>query len=207
MIAFLRGTVIEKQPQRLVVDVNGVGYEVLVPLSTYFDAADAGSPAPVTLHVHTHVREDALQLFGFASRFELDLFTRLIGISGIGPKLALAVLSGIEPAELVQAVRTQNIARLTSIPGVGKKTAERIVLELREKLEEWRPERGAAEVAAARSAARTGLPAAAAMGEAELALLALGYGEEEAAEAIATVPPGSSVEETIRAALGHLSRF
>ncbi|HUF24459.1 MAG TPA: Holliday junction branch migration protein RuvA [Vicinamibacterales bacterium] len=132
----MRGTVIEKQPQRLVVDVNGVGYEVLVPVSTYFDAAEPGSQTPITLHVHTHVREDALQLFGFASRFELDIFTRLIGISGIGPKLALAVLSGIEPAELVRAVRAQNIARLTSIPGVGKKTAERIGLELRDRLPE-----------------------------------------------------------------------
>ena len=134
MIAFLRGTVLEKQPQRLIIDVGGVGYEVLVPLSTYFDAAEPGSATPVSLHVHTHVREDALQLFGFASRFELDLFTRLIGISGIGPKLALAVLSGIEPAELVRAVRTQNIARLTGIPGIGKKTAERIGLELKDRL-------------------------------------------------------------------------
>jgi Holliday junction DNA helicase RuvA len=136
MIAFIRGTVIEKQPQRLIVDVNGVGYEVLVPLSTYFDAAEPGSATPVSLHVHTHVREDALQLFGFASRFELELFTRLIGISGIGPKLALAVLSGIEPVELVRAVRTQNISRLTSIPGIGKKTAERIGLELKDRLPE-----------------------------------------------------------------------
>ena len=136
MIAFLRGTVLEKQPQRLVIDVSGVGYEVLVPVSTYFDAAEPGSATPITLHVHTHVREDALQLFGFASRFELDLFTRLIGISGIGPKLALAVLSGIEPNDLVRAVRTQDIARLTSIPGIGKKTAERIGLELKDRLPE-----------------------------------------------------------------------
>lgn len=134
MIAFLRGHILEKQPQRLVVDVNGVGYEVLVPLSTYFDSAEPGSGTEVTLHVHTHVREDALQLFGFGSRLELDLFTRLISISGIGPKLALAVLSGIEPAELVRAVRAQNIARLTGIPGIGKKTAERIGLELKDKL-------------------------------------------------------------------------
>ncbi len=136
MIAFLRGTVIEKQPQRLIVDVNGIGYEVLVPLSTYFDAAEPGSGATVSLHVHTHVREDALQLFGFASRLELDLFTRLIGISGIGPRLALAVLSGIEPTDLVRAIRTQNIARLTGIPGIGKKTAERIGLELKDRLPE-----------------------------------------------------------------------
>ncbi|MDQ3068767.1 MAG: Holliday junction branch migration protein RuvA [Acidobacteriota bacterium] len=134
MIAFLRGTILEKQPQRLIVDVGGVGYEVLVPLSTYFDAAEPGSATPITLHIHTHVREDALQLFGFGSRFELDLFTRLISISGIGPKLALAVLSGIEPAELVRAVRTQDIARLTGIPGIGKKTAERIGLELKDRL-------------------------------------------------------------------------
>jgi len=134
MIAFLRGTILDKQPQRLILDVNGVGYEVLVPLSTYFDSGEAGTGAAVELHVHTHVREDALQLFGFGSRFELDLFTRLIGISGIGPKLALAVLSGIEPVELVRAVRTQDIARLTSIPGIGRKTAERIGLELKDKL-------------------------------------------------------------------------
>lgn len=203
MIAFLRGTVIEKQPQRLVVDVNGVGYEVLVPLSTYFDAADAGSPAPVTLHVHTHVREDALQLFGFASRFELDLFTRLIGISGIGPKLALAVLSGIEPAELVQAVRTQNIARLTSIPGVGKKTAERIGLELKDRLPASFGVPGDAAAPAPLS------PNDQVRADLLAALATLGYprpAAERAADAVLRSGDDHTLESALRASLRELTR-
>ena len=132
VIALLQGTLIEKQPQRLIVDVHGVGYEVHVPLSTFYGLGELGSK--VTLRVHTHVREDALALFGFATRLEQDLFERLIAISGIGPRLALAVLSGIEPQELVRAVRQADVARLTSIPGVGKKTAERISLELKDRL-------------------------------------------------------------------------
>jgi Holliday junction DNA helicase RuvA len=132
MIAFLRGTLAEKQPGRLIVDVNGVGYDVLVPLSTFYVLGDPGSD--VALRIHTHVREDALALYGFASRLEQDLFERLIAINGIGPKLALAVLSGIEPADLIRAVRTQDVARLTAIPGVGKKTAQRIGLELKDRL-------------------------------------------------------------------------
>jgi Holliday junction DNA helicase RuvA len=203
MIAFLRGTVIEKQPQRLVLDVNGVGYEVLVPLSTYFDSADAGSAAPVTLHVHTHVREDALQLFGFASKFELDVFTRLIGISGIGPKLALAVLSGIEPAELVQAVRMQNIVRLTGIPGVGKKTAERICLELKDRLPVTLGAPGDATAPAPLSAndqVRADLLAA---------LATLGYPRPAAERAADTVLRGGdehTLESALRAALRELTR-
>jgi Holliday junction DNA helicase RuvA len=132
VIAHLSGALFEKHLQRLVVDVGGVGYEVHVPLSTLYVVGDVGSR--VALRVHTHVREDALQLFGFATALELSLFERLIGISGIGPKVALAVLSGIEPAELVRAIRHGDLARLTSIPGVGKKTAERIVIELRDRL-------------------------------------------------------------------------
>ena len=132
MIAFLRGRVLDKSPNRIIIDVNGVGYDVHVPLSTYYDIGDAGSE--VSLRVHTHVREDALQLFGFLTPLELLLFERLIGISGIGPKLALAVLSGIGSRELVTAVQRADIARLTRIPGVGKKTAERIVLELKDRL-------------------------------------------------------------------------
>jgi Holliday junction DNA helicase RuvA len=132
VIARLKGTLVEKTPSRLIVDVGGVGYDVLVPLSTFYGLGDAGSA--VVLRVHTHVREDALALFGFASSLEQDLFERLISISGIGPKLALAVLSGIDPGELVRAIRTQDVARLTRIPGVGKKTAERIGLELKDRL-------------------------------------------------------------------------
>ena len=132
MIARLKGTLVEKTPNRLVIDVAGVGYDVLVPLSTFYGLGEAGSA--VTLRVHTHVREDVIALYGFSSPLELDLFERLIAINGIGPKLALAVLSGIDPADLVRAIRAQDVARLTRIPGVGKKTAERIGLELKDRL-------------------------------------------------------------------------
>jgi Holliday junction DNA helicase RuvA len=132
MIASLRGTLVDKTPNRVIVEVAGVGYDVQVPLSTFYVLGDCGST--VSLRIHTHVREDMLALFGFVSGIELDLFERLIGISGIGPKLALAVLSGIEPAELVKAIRLQDVARLTSIPGIGKKTAERIGLEMKDRL-------------------------------------------------------------------------
>ena len=123
---------VEKQLQRLIVDVGGVGYDVLVPLSTMYAIGDPG--ARVALRIHTHVREDALQLFGFATTLEQQLFERLISVSGIGPKLGLSVLSGIEPEELMRAIRGSDVARLTRIPGVGKKTAERLVLELKDRL-------------------------------------------------------------------------
>ena len=132
MIAFLRGRVLDKHPNRILVDVNGVGYDVTVPLSTYYNVGEAG--AEIALHVHTHVREDALQLFGFLTSLEQLLFERLINISGIGPKLAIAVLSGIETGELVASIQRADVARLTRIPGIGKKTAERIVLELKDRL-------------------------------------------------------------------------
>jgi Holliday junction DNA helicase RuvA len=132
MIALLRGTLLEKHPNRLIVDVQGVGYDVQVPVSTFYEAGDAGRV--VTLRIHTHVREDQIALFGFATLLEHQLFERLIAVNGIGPKLALAVLSGIEPADFVRAVQSGDIARLTRIPGVGKKTAERMTLELRDRL-------------------------------------------------------------------------
>jgi Holliday junction DNA helicase RuvA len=132
VIAHLSGTLLEKQVQRLVVNVGGVGYDVQVPLSTFYGVGDPGST--VSLRVHTHVREDAIQLFGFGTALELSLFQRLIAVNGIGPKVALSVLSGIEPGDLVRAIRQSDVGRLTSIPGVGKKTAERIVIELRDRL-------------------------------------------------------------------------
>jgi holliday junction DNA helicase RuvA len=135
MIAFLRGRVLDKHPNKLIVDVQGVGYEVHVPLSTYYEVGDAGTD--VSLRVHTHVREDALQLFGFLTSLEQQVFERLIGISGIGPKLAIGVLSGIDPRELIGAVQRADVARLTAIPGIGKKTAERIVLELKDRLQQF----------------------------------------------------------------------
>jgi holliday junction DNA helicase RuvA len=142
VIAHLRGRILEKQPTRVVVDVAGVGYDVAVPLSTFYGLGEPG--AEVALRVHTHVREDALALYGFATALELDLFNRLISISGIGPKLALAVLSGIEPPDLVAAIERGDVARLTAIPGVGKKTSERIVLELRDRLPRAHPVAAAA---------------------------------------------------------------
>ena len=148
MIAFLRGRVITKQPNLIIVDVQGVGYQVHVPLSTYYDVGDEGSD--VALRIHTHVREDALQLYGFLTLLEQQLFERLIAISGIGPKLAIAVLSGIEPGDLVSAVQRGDIARLTTIPGVGKKTSERIVLELRDRLAQLVVPAGVTEAAAPR---------------------------------------------------------
>ena len=132
MIAFLRGRVFDKQPNRIIVDVQGVGYEVHVPLSTYYDVGDEG--ADISLRVHTHVREESLQLYGFLTALEEQLFERLISISGIGPKLAIAVLSGIDSGELVSAVQRGDVARLTGVPGIGRKTAERIVLELKDRL-------------------------------------------------------------------------
>jgi Holliday junction DNA helicase RuvA len=132
MIAALRGRILEKTPNRIVIDVQGVGYEVHVPLSTYYDLGDEGGEA--VLRVYTHVREDALQLFGFLTDLERQMFERLISVSGIGPKLAVAVLSGLETRDLVAAVQRADVARLITIPGVGKKTAERIVLELKDRL-------------------------------------------------------------------------
>src|SRR6188474_2551249 len=132
MIAQLRGTLLEKNPSRLIVDVGGVGYDVQVPLSTFYVLGEAG--VQVSLRIYTHVREEVIALYGFATPLEQQLFERLIGISGIGPKLALAVLSGIEPGELVVAVQRGDVARLTGIPGIGRKTAERIVLELKDRL-------------------------------------------------------------------------
>jgi Holliday junction DNA helicase RuvA len=132
MIGFLRGRIADKQPNTLIVDVQGVGYEVHVPLSTFYDVGEVG--ADVTLRIYTHVREDALQLYGFLTDLERQLFERLIGISGIGPKLAIAVLSGMDPREVLNAVQRGDVARLTGIPGIGKKTSERIVLELRDRL-------------------------------------------------------------------------
>ena len=133
MIALLRGTLLEKHPNQAIVDAGGVGYDVAIPVSTYTALPDAGSE--VTLRVHTHVREDAIALFGFSSPDEKTLFEKLIAVSGIGPKLAITVLSGLAAPDLITAIRGSQTDRLVRIPGVGKKTAERMVLELKDKLD------------------------------------------------------------------------
>jgi Holliday junction DNA helicase RuvA len=132
MIAHLSGTLLAKHATSVIVEVGGVGYEVTIPVTTFYDLGDAG--APVRLRIYTHVREEALQLFGFRTERERELFTLLISVSGIGPKSAVAMLSGMSADEIVMAIRTNNYARLTSIPGVGRKTAERLVIELRDKM-------------------------------------------------------------------------
>jgi len=200
MIACLTGRLLDKQPNRVVVDVGGVGYDVAVPLSTFYTLDEAG--APVSLRIHTHVREDAIALFGFATPLELLLFERLIGVSGIGPKVALAVLSGIEPDELVRAVRTGDTARLTAIPGVGKKTAERIGLELKDRLPRA--------LTAAAGAPTPGGDAGGGLRDDLLsAMVNLGYQRAAAERAIDRVVKRSgegSFEESLRAVLKSLTR-
>jgi Holliday junction DNA helicase RuvA len=196
MIAFLRGRVLEKHPNRLIVDVAGVGYDVAVPVSTFYAAGEPG--ADITLRVHTHVREDQLALFGFTTTLELTVFERLIAISGIGPKLALAVLSGIEPRELVTAIQRNDLARLTRIPGVGKKTAERIVVELRDRLPK------AVEAAGAGTAPPP--PAAALRDDLLSALTNLGYHRQSIDKVLDKVDDGERFEDALRKALKELSR-
>jgi Holliday junction DNA helicase RuvA len=132
MIAHLSGTLLAKHATSVIVDVGGVGYEVTIPVTTFYDLGEPGTP--VRLRIYTHVREDALQLFGFRTDRERELFTLLISVSGIGPKSAVAMLSGMNADEIVMAIRTNNYARLTSIPGLGRKTSERLVIELRDKM-------------------------------------------------------------------------
>ncbi|MBD0326484.1 MAG: Holliday junction branch migration protein RuvA, partial [Pyrinomonadaceae bacterium] len=132
MIAHLSGTLLVKQTNTVIVDVGGIGYEVTIPLSTFYDLEETGKS--VQLRIYTHVREDALQLYGFKTARERELFQRLISVSGIGPKLGITMLSGMSADEIIASIRTNNLARLTSIPGVGKKTAERLVIELRDKI-------------------------------------------------------------------------
>jgi holliday junction DNA helicase RuvA len=198
VIAHLHGRIFAKHPNRIIVDVNGVGYDVAVPLSTFYGLGDPG--AEIALRIHTHVREDALLLYGFATVLEQDLFERLIGISGIGPKAALAVLSGIEPTELVRAVERGDVARLTAIPGVGKKTSERMVLELKDRLPR----------AHLTVEAGAGAPPEPPMRDDVLsALINLGYHRplaEKAIDAALKTMPDGGFERTLKQALRELAR-
>jgi Holliday junction DNA helicase RuvA len=173
MIGRLTGRLAEKSPDQLILDVAGVGYLIHIPLSTFYELPEAESPA--SLFIHTHVREDALALYGFLTERERSLFLLLISVAGIGPRVALTVLSGIPPAELVEALRAQDVRRLIAIPGVGKKTAERMVLELSEKVARF-----AAETAAAPSTIVS-------KDDVLSALVNLGYRRAEAERAVDTI--------------------
>ncbi|MCL4811894.1 MAG: Holliday junction branch migration protein RuvA [Vicinamibacteraceae bacterium] len=200
MIAFLRGRLIEKGPQALVVDVNGVGYAVSVPLSTFYELPEPGTE--VALRVHTVVREDQIALYGFLTALEQRLFDRLITVNGVGPRLALTALSGIEPAGLIEAVRASDIARLSKIPGIGKKTAERIALELKDKLDGGPDTTGAG--GAPRAAGRT------VRDDVRSALVNLGYNEALAEKALDAVMKDAAepavFEQLLRQALQRLAR-
>ena len=196
MIAQLRGRLFSLSPEVAVVDVQGVGYAVHLPLSTYYELQRLPAQAEVSLFVHTHVREDALALYGFWSERERALFERLITVSGVGPRLARGILSGLPPEEVLRALAAGDAARLTRIPGVGKKTAERLVLELREK---------AAELA-------TATAVSAEPGDEDLlvALVNLGYRRPDADRALADArreKEGAAVPELLRIALKRLARL
>jgi len=191
MIGRLVGTLAAKSPPQLLIDVQGVGYEVDVPMSTFYNLPGLG--APVTLLTHFIVREDAQLLYGFLTEEERATFREVIKISGVGPRTALSILSGLSAGELAQAVTAQDAGRLVKVPGIGKKTAERLLLELKGKL-----------------GPDLGLPAADAVSDAQAdivqALLALGYNERDAKAALKALPPGVGVADGIKAALRSLSK-
>jgi len=199
VISHLRGRLLSLTPDMGVVDVHGVGYAVSLPLPTYYELQKQPAGADVSLFIHTHVREDALALYGFWTERERALFERLITVSGVGPRLARAILSGLPPEVLLTALASGDVARLTRIPGVGRKTAERLVLELREK---------AAELAAA--PAPTGAALAPDDEDLLVALVNLGYRRADAEKALADVRRESAdaeVPELLRMALKRLARL
>jgi Holliday junction DNA helicase RuvA len=196
MIGKLTGTLLEKHPPQILLDVGGVGYEIDVPMSTLYVLPHAGEAA--SLYTHFVVREDAQLLFGFATRSERETFRQLIKISGIGPKIALAVLSGMTSDELASAIEREDAARLAKVPGIGKKTAERLCLELRGKL--------AGTSALAPKTPGAAFVVASPRDDVANALLALGYNEREAAAAIKALPEDVSVNDGIRLALKSLAK-
>jgi Holliday junction DNA helicase RuvA len=206
MIAHLNGTLLAKQATTVILDVGGVGYEVTIPLSTFYDLEDAG--ANVQLKIYTHVRQEALQLFGFKTNRERELFLRLISVSGIGPKLGITMLSGMSADEIIASIRTNNLARLTSIPGVGKKTAERLVIELRDKITALSSP-ALEEEFAAQTGAGSGPSEDAMRDDALSALLNFGYQKSAAEKAITTAMQEDgelSVESILRRSLRLLAK-
>lgn len=198
MIAHLRGTLLAKHPNQAIVEAAGVGYDVTISIESYTHLPAEGSE--VKLHIHTHVREDAIALFGFVGRDEKRLFEKLITVSGIGPKLAITVLSGITSERLIAAIRTQDHATLTKVPGIGKKTAERVVLELKDKLDEF---------ALSAPQAASNVPVGAATEDVLSALTNLGYQKpvaEKAMENALKKEPGiqDDFEQLFRATLAAI---
>ena len=192
MIAFLSGKLLAKHPGTVILDVQGVGYEVAIPLSTFYELGEV--EADMQLHIYTHVREDALQLFGFRTRRERELFVQLISVSGVGAKMAIAMLSAMSTDEIILAVRTENLAKLTAIPGIGRKTAERLVIELRDKVMKMLPpETGAAALSDAREKPEVDLV----FDDALSALLNLGYQRSAAEKALKTAV-GEGTEMTVQ---------
>ena len=206
MIAHLSGTLLFKQATSVIVDVRGVGYEVTIPLSTFYDLEDTGSS--VQLRIYTHVREDTLQLYGFKTLRERELFLKIISVSGIGPKLGITLLSGMSADELVASIRNNNLARLTLIPGIGRKTAERLVVELRERVAELSSTQLEEEFGT-REEVKTGTTEDAVRADALSALLNLGYQRSSAEKAIdsAVLEGGDiTVESVLRRGLRKLAR-
>jgi len=205
MIAHLSGTLLSKQATTVIVDVSGVGYEVNIPLSTFYDLEDLGST--VQLRIYTHVREDAIQLFGFKTARERELFLKIISVTGIGPKLGITLLSGMSADEMIASIRTNNLARLTLIPGVGRKTAERLILELREKIADLSSAQLEEELGAKPEA--TELTEDTVRADALSALLNLGYqrsGAEKAIDAALGEGGDVTVESILRRSLKKLAR-
>ena len=205
MIAHLSGTLLSKQATTVIVDVSGVGYEVNIPLSTFYDLEDLGST--VQLRIYTHVREDAIQLYGFKTARERELFLKVISVTGIGPKLGITLLSGMSADEMIASIRTNNLARLTLIPGVGRKTAERLILELREKVADLSSAQLEEELGAKPEA--TELTEDTVRADALSALLNLGYqrsGAEKAIDAALGEGGDVTVESILRRGLKKLAR-
>ncbi|HXI88391.1 MAG TPA: Holliday junction branch migration protein RuvA [Blastocatellia bacterium] len=203
MIAQLSGKLVQKQPNTVIIDVGGVGYDVTIPVSTFYELGEPGTD--VSLKIHTHVREDALQLFGFWTAREKELFLKLTSVSGVGPKLAITMLSGMPAGELINAITNNDLVKLTSIPGVGRKTAERVVVELRDKLAVISLESREAD----RKAAHELAPGEAAVRDDTIsALMALGYPKAIAERAVsfALREEGErTIEAVLKRALRRLS--
>jgi Holliday junction DNA helicase RuvA len=207
MIAHLSGTLLSKQATSVILDVGGVGYEITIPVSTFYELEDPG--ATVQLRIYTHVREDALQLYGFKTARERELFMRLISVSGIGPKLGITLLSGMSADEMIASIRTNNLARLTLIPGVGRKTAERLVMELRDKVAALSSAELEEELGA-KTAEGAPLPSEDSMRSDVLsALLNLGYQRSSAEKAVTSAMDEGgdvSVESILRRSLRKLAK-